>query len=144
MNFDQIVESNLKPLIENICNNAEVYFKSNKEDFDIEYFQIGDGKNGEDTYELYYSYSQTNQISVVLIFPIYVSPKINEAPIHAIQNKLYKMIDHEIINWSQKEALLQQPLKPEDINGEPPEIIQIGQTPVFKLNINRKFDLILN
>ncbi|MFM5979061.1 MAG: hypothetical protein ACKPEO_28965 [Sphaerospermopsis kisseleviana] len=144
MNFDQIVESNLKPLVENICNTAEVYFTNNKEDFDIEYFQIGDGKNGEDTYELYYSYSQTNQISVVFIFPIYVSPKTNSAPIHVIQNKLYEMIDHEIINWSQKEALLQQPLKPQDINGDLPKKVQIGQAPVFKLNINRKFDLNLN
>jgi hypothetical protein len=144
MHFDQLVEFNLKPLIENICNNAEVYFKNNKEDFDIEYFQIGDGKNGEDNYELYYSYSQTNQISVVLIFPIYVSPKTNEATIHAIQNNLYEMIDYEIINWSQKEALLKQPLKHQDINSDPPKKVQIGKAPVFKLNINRKFDLILN
>lgn len=144
MNFEQIIESNLKPLIENICSNAEVYFKSKKEDFNIEEFQIGDGKNTEDTYELSYSYSQKNRISVVLIFPIYVSPKINEDTIHIIHNKLYEMIDNEIINWSQKEALLQQPLKPQDINGDPPKKVQIGQAPVFKININRKFDLILN
>ncbi|MBE9232247.1 hypothetical protein IQ231_11290 [Cuspidothrix issatschenkoi LEGE 03284] len=37
-----------------------------------------------------------------------------------------------------------QPLKHQDINSDPPKKVQIGKAPVFKLNINRKFDLILN
>ncbi|OBQ18624.1 hypothetical protein [Anabaena sp. AL93] len=144
MSIHFIIESNLRFVLSNFCDVSEEYFRSEKEYFQIEYFQIGKGKNGEEPYELHCSNYQTNKMSVILTFPIYISPKTSEDAITLIQNKLYDMIDNEIINWSQHQELLKRPLKHQDINGDPPKKVQIGKAPVFKLKKNRKFDLILN